>query len=57
MRRQIERFICCEEGAVTVDWVVLCAGLVAMAAIISSQMQTGTVSAANQTSTYMQSLR
>lgn len=46
-----------EEGAVTADWVVLCAGLVLMAALISNQMHTGTVTETDKLADHMGSLR
>tara|TARA_R110000787_G_scaffold124505_1_gene235510 strand:- start:8019 stop:8192 length:174 start_codon:yes stop_codon:yes gene_type:complete len=36
-----------EEGAVTVDWVVLSAAIVLLAALIASSMTTGTVDLAD----------
>lgn len=43
--RSLKRFVTSEEGAVTVDWVVLTAAIVALAvgAIISIQGSTGNV--------------
>jgi Flp pilus assembly pilin Flp len=38
MFQRIKRFLKDEDGAVTVDWVVLCAGIVAMAAFIIATM-------------------
>ncbi|MEO9517589.1 hypothetical protein [Shimia sp.] len=44
-----------EDGAVTVDWVVLCAGLVAMAAAIALAMEDGTLAATADIDTFLQS--
>ncbi|MCR9125550.1 MAG: hypothetical protein NXH82_05440 [Rhodobacteraceae bacterium] len=57
MVRKVKEFCHGESGAVTVDWVVLCAGLAGMAALVASQMHTGAVAAADQTSTFMQEQR
>ena len=41
LKSLITRFKNDEDGAVTVDWVVLTAGLVGLAAIIGTQVATG----------------
>jgi len=46
-----------EHGAVTVDWVVLCAGLVLMAAVISQQMSTAAVGQSDSLAEHMETLR
>ncbi|MGB3244824.1 MAG: hypothetical protein WBB25_09825 [Sulfitobacter sp.] len=45
MVKQFATFACCEDGAVTVDWVVLTAAVcgLAVAAILSIQGVTGSV--------------
>lgn len=43
MLNYVNKFIKDENGAVTVDWVVLCAGVVALAVAIVTAMQTGTL--------------
>ena len=39
MKKLLKRFVRSETGAVTVDWVVLCAAIVALAAAIVASMQ------------------
>lgn len=46
-----------EDGAVTADWVVLCAGIALMAALISNQMHTGAVGEADKLADHMGNLR
>ena len=41
-----------EDGAVTVDWVVLCAFLVAFAAAIAAAMETGTLGLTSDLNTF-----
>jgi len=43
MIHRIKTFLKSEQGAVTVDWVVLCAGIVALAVAIFTAMETGTL--------------
>ncbi|MFT6024495.1 MAG: Flp pilus assembly pilin Flp [Ascidiaceihabitans sp.] len=43
MLKKFKSFVNDQNGAVTVDWVVLCAGIVALAASIVVAMQTGTL--------------
>lgn len=43
MPRFLKKFLKEERGAVTVDWVVLCAGVVAIAAAIVASMRSGAV--------------
>ena len=57
MLYRLKTFLKSDSGAVTVDWVVLCALMVAMAAAIASQMQTGSTGAADSVATYMGTLR
>lgn len=56
-KKEKPRFSTSEDGAVTVDWVVLCAGMVAMAALISQQMETGTTQVTDDLANYMGDLR
>ena len=56
-RPEKPKFSTSEDGAVTVDWVVLCAGLAAMAALISQQMETGTTTVTDDLATHMGTLR
>lgn len=44
MLNKLKTFARKEDGAVTVDWVVLVAGVVALAVLIVASMQTGAVS-------------
>ncbi|MEP6065014.1 MAG: hypothetical protein ABJ246_04195 [Paracoccaceae bacterium] len=55
MFQQIITFFQDEDGAVTVDWVVLCAGLVAMAAAIALAMEDGTLALTTDVDTFFQS--
>ncbi|MEO9896364.1 MAG: hypothetical protein ABJD13_12480 [Paracoccaceae bacterium] len=55
MFQQIITFFQDEDGAVTVDWVVLCAGLVAMAAAIALAMEDGTLALTTDVDTFLQS--
>ena len=40
LKQFIERIVSEEDGAVTVDWVVLCAAVVGLAIAVASTMQT-----------------
>lgn len=42
-----------QDGAVTVDWVVLCAGIVAMAVAIFMAMEDGGLELASDVNTFM----
>ncbi|MEL7164219.1 MAG: hypothetical protein AAGL96_02010 [Pseudomonadota bacterium] len=53
MKRILERFARDQSGAVTVDWVVLCAGIVALAVAIVTAMQTGALDLSNGVSDYL----
>ncbi|MEP1536748.1 MAG: hypothetical protein ABJQ34_05580 [Paracoccaceae bacterium] len=55
MFQRIITFFQDEDGAVTVDWVVLCAGLVAMAAAIALAMEDGTLALTTDVDTFFQS--
>ena len=39
LKQYIERFVAEEDGAVTVDWVVLCAAVVGLAIAVAGSMQ------------------
>ncbi|MEQ9694832.1 hypothetical protein [Shimia sp. SDUM112013] len=49
MKRFLARFHRSEKGAVTVDWVVICAGIVALAILAITAIENGTLSLANDT--------
>jgi Flp pilus assembly pilin Flp len=51
----MKRFIDDEAGAVTVDWVVLCAALVAFVVFATNLVGTNAVTSVNASSTAMQS--
>ena len=55
MLKRIKTFFKDDDGAVTVDWVVLCAGLVAMAAAIALAMEDGTLALTTDVDTFLQS--
>ena len=40
LKQYIERFVSEEDGAVTVDWVVLCAAVVGLAVAVATSMKT-----------------
>ena len=40
LKQYIERFVAEEDGAVTVDWVVLCAAVVGLAVAVANTMKT-----------------
>ncbi|MHA6263654.1 Flp family type IVb pilin [Arenibacterium sp. CAU 1754] len=54
MMNFIKNFRKDEDGAVTVDWVVLTAAVVALAGAAYSSIKTGTVSLTETTGTYIQ---
>lgn len=53
LRFKKKNFMADESGAITVDWVVLCAGLVSLAVLISGQTSDKAVSLGTSVSTYM----
>ncbi|MEM8576358.1 MAG: hypothetical protein AAGF60_00755 [Pseudomonadota bacterium] len=57
MRKTLLKFRADERGAVTVDWVVICAGVVVIAATIVLAMRGGAVGLGTGLSTYMGTLR
>ncbi|MGY9038644.1 hypothetical protein [Sulfitobacter sp. M13] len=48
MRLKIQKFSKSQSGAVTVDWVVLCAAVVSLAVLTIVAMTTGTVELADK---------
>ena len=55
MFRSTTNFIKVEDGAVTVDWVVLCAGIVAIAVAIFTSLETSTMSLTDSIVAFMNS--
>lgn len=53
MFQRFRKFLKTETGAVTVDWVVLCALLVAFAWAMSQQMGGGTLELTSDVDTYL----
>ena len=53
MLKRVASFFRKDDGAVTVDWVVLCAGLVAMAAAIAMAMEDGTLELTGDVETFI----
>ena len=53
MFQYLRKFVRNESGAVTVDWVVLCAGIVAMAVAVFTSTETGTLSLADDVESFM----
>jgi hypothetical protein len=53
MLKSLKLFIQNEDGAVTVDWVVLCAGIVAMAVAIFTSMAAGTTGLTDSIELYL----
>ncbi|MEX0303123.1 MAG: hypothetical protein AB3N24_11925 [Leisingera sp.] len=51
--KKLRFFLAGDDGAVTVDWVVLTAAIVGMAVLIASAMEDGTLGLAEALSTYM----
>lgn len=51
--KKIWTFIASDDGAVTVDWVVLTAAMVGLAVLISSQMQDGVLGLTTALVSYM----
>lgn len=52
MIRFLKNFKRSERGAVTVDWVVLCAAIVGLAIIIVTTMQSGALTLADNVGTF-----
>lgn len=55
MFTRIKSFLENEAGAVTVDWVVLCAGIVGLCVAILASMQTGTLGLTDSIQIFMSS--
>jgi Flp pilus assembly pilin Flp len=55
MLQRVKLFLKDKDGAVTVDWVVLCAGIVAIAVAIFTSMQTGALELTGSVQLYMAS--
>ena len=53
MKNRIVKFLRCDEGAVTVDWVVLSAGVVAIAVAIFLSMQDGALELTDNVSGFL----
>ncbi|WP_170311799.1 hypothetical protein [Sulfitobacter sabulilitoris] len=53
MKKVFCRLLEDDRGAVTVDWVVLCAGVVLMAVVIFDAMQSGSLGLADSITAYM----
>lgn len=51
--KKLWSFIASDDGAVTVDWVVLTAALAGFAALIATQMEDGAMGLANALLAYM----
>lgn len=51
--KKLWSFIASDDGAVTVDWVVLTAALAGLAALIATQMEDGAMGLANALLAYM----
>lgn len=53
MKKIIQIFAKDTSGAITVDWVVLCAGVVALAAIAVTSISTGSEDLSDNVGTYI----
>ncbi|MFY0311666.1 hypothetical protein ACFMBG_17385 [Leisingera sp. D0M16] len=51
--KKLRLLIASDDGAVTVDWVVLCAAIVGMAAMIAAAMEDGALGAAEAIAVFM----
>ncbi|WP_167741307.1 hypothetical protein [Parasedimentitalea maritima] len=51
--KKLKSFIVSDEGAVTVDWVVLTAAIVGLCVIIAGAMQDGALGLADMVASYM----
>lgn len=51
--KKLSSYLADEDGAVTVDWVILCAAAVAMAALIAGSVGDGGLSLANGIASFM----
>lgn len=50
MHKYVKKFLQCESGAVTVDWVVLTAAIVGMALGVVAQLNNGTTNVSSNIS-------
>ena len=55
MKTLFNKFVRSESGAVTVDWVVLCAAVVGLAATATLAIQTSTTNLSDNTGVYINS--
>ncbi|WP_439111499.1 hypothetical protein [Lentibacter sp.] len=55
MERFFKKFVSEEKGAITVDWVVLVAGVLSLCAAIIGSVQTGTSELTQGTGEYLES--
>ena len=53
MKNRVLNFLRNDDGAVTVDWVVISAGIVAMAVAVFLSMETGTLELTGDVSTFL----
>ncbi|CUH97926.1 MULTISPECIES: hypothetical protein [Leisingera] len=51
--KKLRLYIASDDGAVSVDWVVLCAAIVGMAAMIAAAMEDGALGAAQAIAAFM----
>ncbi|UWQ48848.1 hypothetical protein K3722_13300 [Leisingera caerulea] len=51
--KKLRLYIASDDGAVSVDWVVLCAAVVGMAAMIAAAMEDGALGAAQAIAAFM----
>jgi len=56
MKSALQRFVKDDSGAITVDWVVLTAAVVALGVAAAAAMSTGTTELSENIWTYMDSL-
>lgn len=53
MCQRVRRFLTDQDGAVTVDWVVLCAAIVGLTVLISSAMSDNALSLSDAVTAHM----
>ncbi|EDZ46654.1 hypothetical protein [Leisingera daeponensis] len=51
--KKLRLYIASDDGAVSVDWVVLCAAIVGMAVMIAAAMEDGALGAAQAIAAFM----
>lgn len=54
MERFFKKFVSEEKGAITVDWVVLVAGVLSLCAALFGSVQTGTKDMTDRTGEYLE---